>query len=119
MTARYEVGQRVWIHSMNSRGREPVSANVVKVGRTLVTVDCDWYGGTRPSTFRIETGRQNDQFEHQWIVTEEEQVENDRRSIPLAYLREKRVHELDHLGLSADALEQIVAVIGADLGETP
>lgn len=75
MAGKYEVGQHVWVRSQNRRAEG--EGTVVKVGRTLVYVQGQW--GT-PVAFRIETGVVNDKYGHEWVLTDAEMAEAERRA---------------------------------------
>lgn len=71
------VGQKVWVDDVNRRGRPREEATVTKVGRKLVTVD----RGYHSQVFRLDTGRSNDDFGHQWLLTAEMVAQADERAI--------------------------------------
>ena len=76
-----KAGDEVRVYDVNSaparRGQhdpgEP--GKVVKVGRTLVHIEYFH----RTETFRIEDGRRNDNYGHQWFLTLEQAEVKDRR----------------------------------------
>lgn len=108
--SKYSVGQRVWIYSVNARkGTGPQQGEVVKVGRTLVTVkgiDSAWW----TQVFRIETGSANDQYGHEWIKTDAEREEVDRRNAALETLREAGIR-FDRAPSNVEVLEGFVEVL--------
>lgn len=73
--SKYEVGQHVYIRSVNRA--QNAEGTVAKVGRTLVYVQGPW--GT-PTAYRIETGVANNQFGHEHILTDDEMAAADRMS---------------------------------------
>jgi hypothetical protein len=105
----YSVGQRVWVYS-SYRQRGPRSGTVVKVGRTLVTVEVDGH----EEKFRMDTGRTNDRYGHSSIKTDAQRTDDERRA--KAWERIKATRTLEprlggDRGLSADALERIADIL--------
>lgn len=85
----YEVGQRVWIYDVNDRrSRGPREGTVTKVGRALVTVADVQFPAWAPQTFRIEDGRRNDKYAHQWIKTEQQRRRDERDAVAYQRLRD-------------------------------
>lgn len=81
---KYEVGQKVMISRINyGDTRYGVSApdegRVVKVGRTLVSVEHVDRPKTAPRQYRIDTGVENSGFSSSRIDTEEALAEKERR----------------------------------------
>lgn len=116
--SKYAVGDEVRVFDVNGRrngmpkGGWP--GTVTAVGRKLMTVS---YGGYRNEKFRMDTGRVNDNYGHQYIMTEEEVIDRD-----LATSAEKRLKDVgldlawgkpklsgQNLSLLADMAERLLA----------
>lgn len=76
---------------------------VTKVGRKLVTVE--EYG--RPFQYRIETGQANDQYGHEWLVTEAERDAGLRANEARAFLRSLGLDERLGFRPSSERLVEI------------
>lgn len=108
----YHVGQELWRHDVNrERTGRAMRATVAKVGRSLVTI-INEYG--QAEVYRIETGRRNDAYGHQWLCTDEQHAEHEARTAAHARLRSlglefKFGHAQDHswatINAACDVLE--------------
>lgn len=106
---KFEIGQCVWLYDINSRSG-PIEVEVIKVGRTLVTVK--YFG--RPIQFRIENGYWSDRDfpHHKYIRTAEERDAKDRRNNVESALHKAGVrwnHEREMY--STEQLEAVLAVL--------
>lgn len=102
-----QVGDEVRVFDVNgSRRGQPEGGyvgHIVKVGRTLAHIE--YKGWTE--TFRLDNGRRNDNYGHQWFKTLEQAALDERRSVAEAVLRNVGV-ELSHR--RSFTLEQIEAL---------
>jgi hypothetical protein len=84
-----KVGDRVQVFDVNGRRRGApkggLDGTVVKVGRKLITVR---YGHGYTKVFRLDGGRANDDYGHQWIETPEQAADNARRDELVQRLRD-------------------------------
>jgi hypothetical protein len=81
----FVVGQRVWVYDVNDRrGNGPIEGTVEKVGRTLIHVRYVTWGD--PVPFRMDTGRANDNYGHQWIKSDAKKALDERRDAALKVL---------------------------------
>lgn len=111
-------GQRVWVYSQNPRllPEHPMPATVTKVGRKLVTTrDDDQHGPER--TFRIEGGAANDQYGHEWVKTDQQKADDERRGVLNAELAACGLEMRTGYRLPLDALEAVAAALRDTLGE--
>lgn len=107
---KYRVGQEVYVRDVNGRGRPVRKTPLVKVGRKLVYIE--EFG--RPLAYRIEDGQRNDNYGHSWLQTEEEYVEERRRTEAVDRLRDLGLEprfagrlSTDALVAAADAIERV------------
>lgn len=107
MSEKWHVGQTVLIRNVNSRAAEPRRGEVVKVGRTLVTVKAGW----AEDKYRMDTGYLTGDYSHQWIVTEEEYADSLRRDAAHEKLREARVDIRGAKNLTTSQLERILEIV--------
>jgi hypothetical protein len=113
MTAKYTVGQRVWIYDVNGRGENwPKEGEVVKAGRVLIHVRSSAYGPTT-LTFR-DNGVRNDNYGHQSIKTDDERAEDERRTAALRVLSKAGVRFEWGCQPSIEKIEAIAAIVGGD-----
>ena len=105
----YYVGQKILIRSVNERGRGPVETTVTKVGTKLVYVH-HW---GRDEAYRIETGRRNDAYEHQWLETPEQYAEELHRSELWERLRVAGLASFSYHGknVPTEKLERVLAIM--------
>jgi hypothetical protein len=104
----YEVGQRVWIKSLN-RGAEG-EATVVKVGRSLLHVQGKW--GT-PAAYRIKDGVRNDRYEHEWILTDAQMAALEREGAVGDRLKRHRIRLETGHSINLETQEQIADLLDA------
>jgi hypothetical protein len=109
----YKVGDEVRVLDINNRHPEGGwPGEVVKVGRTLVTVA--YLGAfTRDGTeqFRIDTGRKNDDYGHYRIETPEQVAEVARRKAAVALLRERGVELSNRATFTLEQIEALAEVV--------
>lgn len=104
-----KVDQEVWVFDVNDRGRGPDRGIVTKVGRKLVTIK---YGyGER--TFRIEDGQRNDNYRHQWFLTDEQYALGTRRKVAVNTIRDVLIGRAGGIknGLPIELIESVAALL--------
>ena len=109
----YHVGQEVYILNINSRvkdGELPEVGEVVKVGRTLVTVKSKLYDWAREEQYRMRDGVKNDRYEHGWIRTIPEYEEWQHRNDLKVQLKAHGII-VDRDIIPTDKLEAILYVL--------
>jgi hypothetical protein len=77
-----KVGDNVVVYDVNF-DKEGSPGTVTGVGRKLFSVD----GPRGPLMYRLEDGRRNDAYGHQWVKTVAQAEEDDRRKHALDSLR--------------------------------
>jgi hypothetical protein len=103
-TPRFEVGQHVWIRSVNRNMSG--EGTVAKVGRSLVYVQGQW--GT-PVAYRIDTGIANDKYGHE---PDDEMAEVDRRTAVEGRWKTHGLRrEYGHGQLPVDVMEAIADLL--------
>jgi hypothetical protein len=83
---------------------------VVKIGRTLVTIDYP-AGNRGPYQFRLDTRQVNDNYGHQWFRTEEEAEAEQRLASAVDILRGAGITIEYRSSLTADQVEELAAVV--------
>ena len=81
-----EVGQKVWLHDVNARGRGPTRGTVTKLGNKLVTIRDDVYN--YENKYRIAEQTINDNYSHYWFRTDEQELDDNLREEAKNTLRE-------------------------------
>jgi hypothetical protein len=109
----FEVGQEVYLRSMNeSRMRreddKPPVASIVRVGRKLVFIER--YGGEE--AYRIESGKRNDDYGHEWLQTFEQWEEEAERAELIVALRDGGLEIRMGGRVSTDVLREVVNALG-------
>ena len=104
-----KVGDRVQVFDVNRRPlRDGFDGTVVKVGRTLITVR---YGHGYTKVFRLDSGRANDAFGHQWIETPAQMAEDARRDELVQRLRDSGLEVRMGRQLPTQTLEAVAAAL--------
>lgn len=110
------LGQRVVMRDVNEgRYGGPKFGTVTKVGRKLVTVQNETAKWDE-KVYRLDTGRQNDRYDHGYFQTIEAFEEGKRRGELLAALREAGLEPRLGAGsqFSTATLARILEVIQSD-----
>jgi hypothetical protein len=106
-------GDRVQVTDVNGpRMGQPKGGwdgTVAKVGRTLIHVNYPGGHYNRPTAFRLDDGRANDDYGHQHVWTVEEMAERTRRSELTERLREYGI-QFDHRSRTEHSIETLAAL---------
>ena len=111
--SKWYVGQEVFLRDVNEAPKYwkdglPPRGIVTKVGRTLLTVEDQC---RHPKTYRLDSGRANDKYEHALVQTLEDYADQKRRAELVTKLRQTGLFGGYHVSLKTDTLEAVLQVI--------
>jgi len=110
----YSEGDDVLVFERLNRGVKREPGTIVKVGRTLVTIE---YGGSYKiaDQFRIDTQRINNKYGHKWFKTPEQVAEDSRRTAAWNIIKEcgleRRFDTRTDEDLSTELLEDLAVLL--------
>lgn len=106
------MGQKVLVYWWTGRGRDPEPAEVINVGRKLVTLR--W--GGHAVKFRMDTGHDNG-YGNSWFKTYEQAESDDRRDEAVTALRGAGVDITNRSKLTCPQIEELAATVKRMLSE--
>lgn len=101
-----KVGDTIWYTDVNRKGL--FEATVTKVGSKLITTE----GGLRDKTFRKDTLKANDEYQHQTLIPDKETYLEDQEKCKIISEIAIHIRQIDRTKVSLASLHNVASILG-------